>query len=35
MQGIERDQMASQPELTEQRLSGRDLVGLFVNVAVR
>src|SRR3954470_18051998 len=35
MQGIERDQAASEPELTEQRLSGRDLVGLFANVAVR
>src|SRR3954470_14246851 len=35
MQGIERDQAASEPELTEQRLSGRDLVGLFVDIAVR
>src|SRR4051812_5569952 len=35
MQGIERDQVASEAELAEQRLGGRDLVGLFVNVAVR
>jgi hypothetical protein len=35
MQGIERDQVASETELAEQRLGGRDLVGLFVNVAVR
>src|SRR3954471_17584513 len=35
MQGIERDQVASEAELGEQRLGGRDLVGLFVNVAVR
>ena len=35
MQGIERDQMTGEAELAEQRLGGRDLVGLFVNVAVR
>ena len=35
MQGIERDQVASEAELAEQRLGGRDLVRLFVNVAVR
>jgi hypothetical protein len=28
MQGIERDQVAREAELAEQRLSGRDLVGL-------
>ena len=35
MQGIERDQVANEAELTKQRLGGRDLVGLVVNVAVR
>jgi len=35
MQGIERDQVAGEAELAEQRLGGRDLVGLFVNVIVR
>src|SRR3954469_11336545 len=35
MQGTKCDQMTSEAELAEQRLGGRDLVGLFVNVAVR
>ena len=35
MQGVERDQPASQAEFSEQRLGGRDLVGLLVDLAVR
>jgi hypothetical protein len=35
VQGIERDQPASQAEFGEQRLGGRDLVGFLVNLAVR
>ncbi len=35
MQGIERDQPASQAELGEQRLGGLDLVGFLVDLAVR
>src|SRR5215218_2044668 len=35
MQGIERDQVTGEAELGEQRLGGRDLVRLVVNVAVR
>ena len=34
MQGIERDQPASQAEFGEQRLGGRDLVGFLVDLAV-
>jgi hypothetical protein len=35
VQGIERDQVASEAELAEQRLGGRDLIGRLVDVAVR
>jgi len=35
VQGIERDQVAGEAELAEQRLGGRDLVGLIIDVAVR
>jgi hypothetical protein len=35
VQGIERDQPASQAEFGEQRLGGRDLVGFLVDLAVR
>ena len=35
MQGVERDQPASQAEFGEQRLGGRDLVGLLVDLVVR
>lgn len=35
VQGIERDQAAGQAEFGEQRLGGRDLIRLLVDIAVR